>query len=517
MALLTACNYLKHSAIQDEYKRLQKADPSQRNLKHMVDRLNFAVIGQTIDAKGLYGLDRDAKAVVAFSSRFKANELVDVMHDVSAGTHFGLTLPAGAYEILVLSDLDQNGFYERAEAIGRSRLTLSKDRVPSMVVVQHLVELGEPSDVGWETKIAVERINRSKRSLFFPAGTIRDFDDPIFSSEMATLGLYEPAAFFEQAPTMFYALEEEVGYKIPVVFVHGIGGTAREFAPIVRLLDRARFKPWFFHYSSGGDLEQLGELFYEIFLSGDKVARNELVPTVIVAHSMGGLLVRKALDRLKSAGHDYAPIEFISLATPFGGSPSARLVRGSRSMVLPSWRCLDPEGKFIQQLFRQPLPDAVTHHLFYAYNNTALVKFGENSDGVVPLSSQLHAPAQLQASHSLGLNLSHAGIRDDPVAIEAILKIVTAVETRIPDAHMRSFLAGGFEVSVGGDYSEMDQFLLRHYGRYLESLARGELQPQNADEMQLRRMLLGEVEPEFDLAKAWLKFKNNKSGELLGR
>lgn len=67
---------------------------------------------------------------------------------------------------------------------------------------------------------------------------------------------------------MFYALEEDEAHKIPVVFVHGIGDSARAFEPIISQLDRDRYKPWFFYYPSGGDLDQLAGLFYNLFLSG---------------------------------------------------------------------------------------------------------------------------------------------------------------------------------------------------------------------------------------------------------
>lgn len=58
---------------------------------------------------------------------------------------------------------------------------------------------------------------------------------------------------------MFYALEEDIGYKIPVIFVHGINGSPREFAEIVKYLDRRLYRPWFFYYPSGNDLGQLSE------------------------------------------------------------------------------------------------------------------------------------------------------------------------------------------------------------------------------------------------------------------
>ncbi len=58
-------------------------------------------------------------------------------------------------------------------------------------------------------------------------------------------------------------------------------------------------------------------------------------------------------------------------------------------MVLPSWRDLDPGGHFIRKLFRKPLPASVHHQLLYTHANPAKFKTKENSDGMIPLHSQL--------------------------------------------------------------------------------------------------------------------------------
>jgi len=504
----TACTYLKYSAIQREYARLQDAEPSQRNLKHMIDRPNFAVIGHTHDGEGLHAGAPMAIAVLAFSSRFRPHELVDAMHDIRVGTHFGLDLPEGDYDLLVVADLDASGFYERDEVIGCSALTLAAQDLPSMVVPKHRIELAAPSDAGWPLAIEVQRRAVAGESLFYPAGSIRSLDDPIFADEMVTLGLYDPASFFDQAPTLFYALEEDLGFKVPVVFVHGAGGSARDFEVLVQQLDRSRFKPWFFYYPSGGDLDQLGKLFHDIFLSGQTVVPSEFVPMVIVAHSMGGLVVRRALREVTPDGEGPSPIVFVSLASPFGGHPSARGVQDSSMLILPSWRDLDPDSGFIAELFDRPLPAGVTHHLFHAFSNDSMLKLGENSDGVVPLSSQLHPPAQRQSSVQLGLDTTHVGILRDPDAVAAVVGVLDSVETRIPPEHMACFQRGGFAVD-GAGYTDMERFLLRHYGCFLEALAAGELEPMDPSQEQLVPMLRGEVEPSLPGATAWQKFVAN--------
>ena len=119
-------------------------------------------------------------------------------------------------------------------------------------------------------------------------------------------------------------MEEYSPFKIPIIFVHGIGGSAREFKSIVQQIDRKRFQPWFFHYASGGDLDQLAELFYQIYLSG-KVAAMEEMPIVIVAHRMGGLVVREAFNRYKNKPRENKLAHLITIATPFMGYPGAAI------------------------------------------------------------------------------------------------------------------------------------------------------------------------------------------------
>jgi len=88
------------------------------------------------------------------------------------------------------------------------------------------IELMGTTLTAWAETIPMPDFIETKQSLYYPAGTIRSLDDPIFDEKISTLGMYDPASFLEYAPTMFYALEEDVVHKIPVVFVHGIGGSS---------------------------------------------------------------------------------------------------------------------------------------------------------------------------------------------------------------------------------------------------------------------------------------------------
>lgn len=500
LVMCGSCTYVKHALIQADYQRLQHLEPSQHNVKHIIKRQNYAFIGRTLDPNGLYENQPPAMAVAAFSSRYKANELVSEMHGIRPGTHFGLDLPEGDYDIVVFADHNQNGLYEMSEGVAKIAMTLSPSTYPSGVVPRQDVRLKKRFEIDWQPNLAVLRDESSQRSLFFPSGTIRRLRDPIFSSEMTILGQYDPAAFLETAPTMFHALEEDVGFKIPVVFVHGLGGGPRDFEALVGQLDRTRFKPWFFYYPSGADLSQMANLFHRIFLSGNVAKIDKHVPIAIVAHSMGGLVVREALNLLSQHRTSYPKIEFISLAAPFGGHPSASITSMSITMVLPSWRNVSPDSRFIRRLFRTPLHSNVTHHLFHTSVN------GLDTDGVVPVSSQLRSLARDQATHQHAINASHVGVLSDPKATAAISESLSRVKTQLPDSHMKYYSLGGFGVPVGEIYSEMEAYILRHYGRIIQALSNGEITPTHGWPRNIVPMLRGKIATQLEIPNAWRKF-----------
>ncbi len=500
---LCSCTYLKYASVQAEYSRIQNADPSQTHLKHMIENENFFVFGKTIDEPGRYS--DDYLAVAAYSDKFKKNEHVDTMHFPGTGTHYGLKLPEGAYTLLVFADQDGNKIFDQSEVVGQRTIELKEANTPQKVLGHVDIQLTAPKRIDWVENIPMPRISETKKSLFYPAGAIRSLDDPIFDENIATLGMYDPASFSEKVPTGFYALEEDSMFKIPVVFVHGIGGSSRAFLPIVKRLDRNKYKPLFYYYPSGGDLEQLGELFYEIFLSG-KVASYRHMPVIIVAHSMGGLVVREALNKYGDKPGENKVVLYISIATPFGGHPAAATGEKHAPIVLPAWRDLNPENRFIKRLYRKPLPEFLNHQLIYAYQNPDTLKLSENSDGVVPLSSQLHPLAQKQSQGQFGFNNSHTSILEDEEMIAYILGRMDEVKNIYPEEHLRYFREGGCDVDLSDDYGPRAQFMIRNYGKYWMAITKGTLKPVLPREEYFMKVVRGEVPAIYDELKGWRKF-----------
>ncbi|MBI5585180.1 MAG: DUF413 domain-containing protein [Deltaproteobacteria bacterium] len=500
---LTGCTYLGTAAKQAGYAEQQSQSPTQRVYKHMLETDNFFVFGKI---QNEVVLNREAVAVLALSDLYQKDEIVDVGHFTRIDSYFGLILPEGSYQLLVVSDLNRDGFYDGSEVVGRRSLALGRKELPEKVRGGVDLDLSVPLEAhsGVPFSVPVRKSAESAESVIYPKGTIRSLDDAIFSPAMATLGMYEPAAFLEEAPMMFYALEEDVGYKVPVVFVHGIDGTVRDFREIVSRLDRSLYRPWFFYYPSGNDLGQLSEMFYNIFLSG-KVIPLEDMPLVIVAHSMGGLVVRDALNRVSGRKGEVKTKRLITIASPLGGHPDAKL-SAKGPLAIPSWRDIAPESDFMRRLRRQPLPGDLTYHLIYAYGNPGKIKLGENSDGVVPLSSQLFPPAQEESAAQFGFNDTHTGVLSNPEAVRRIIKIIEEVRPPFPDDHLQEMLKGGYAVKLGQDYPPLGKYSIQTVGHWMEALAAGSIRPFHPAQEHFVRVCRGEESPDNDVEKAWLRF-----------
>ena len=129
---LCSCTYLEYASVQADYARIQNAAPGQLNVKHMLDRDTFFVHGRCNDDAGSY--DGLPKVIAAFSSRYHSNEHVDTMHFEVAGSHYGLNLPEGRYDLLVFADIDGNGEFGTAEVVGKRSIELSSSSVPEKVI-----------------------------------------------------------------------------------------------------------------------------------------------------------------------------------------------------------------------------------------------------------------------------------------------------------------------------------------------------------------------------------------------
>ena len=238
-------------------------------------------------------------------------------------------------------------------------------------------------------------------------GSVTDLSQPRFDPDFAGLGMWEPMQFMKSGLAGIYFLEPYSRRKTPILFVHGINGTPRDFAPLIARIDRDRYQPWLLYYPSGLEIAPVGNallgMLNELWLEyGFKDLH-------IVAHSMGGLVSRAFLDTCRKEDEcDYVRT-FTSISSPFGGARAAQSGIEYAPVVMPVWRSMAPDSAFLQELFSQPLPNGVQHHMLFGYHNTSTLA-KESGDGTIPLESQLRLAAQRQAVSLHGIDEDHVGI-----------------------------------------------------------------------------------------------------------
>lgn len=242
-----------------------------------------------------------------------------------------------------------------------------------------------------------------RRTRYFHSGEVIPLDAARFSREVGELGAWQPYRFMSEYGAGIFLLEPYDPTRIPVVFVHGMGGYPREFEAIIERLDRTRHQAWVVQYPSGWSLPEVSAYLYrELHLLASAHAVERLC---LEAHSMGGLVTRGALGlyaRDPARDRDYV-VQFMTIASPLGGHPGAATGVSMSPVVIPAWRDLVPRSGFIAELYYTPLPASVHYDLVYAFDHG-------DGDGVVPIRSQLREEAQREAAEQRGFDRGHTDI-----------------------------------------------------------------------------------------------------------
>ena len=346
-----------------------------------------------------------------------------ILYAPDAGYSLGLL--KGTYDIFIVADLDRNGFYDRNEVVGRtpadSPLIVSSSRSSGDGAMGGPVislDFSKPLDIGLP-------LNVKTRSSGY---IVSSLDDEFFDPRYGTMGLYQPKEFMEHTQGMFFGFEEFDAGKTIVIFVHGVDGTPRVWKYLVDNLDRSRFQPWFYYYPSGLPLQKLGDHLATIIRLLDSISKGTMNRVVIVAHSMGGLVSRAAINNLCRNGAPPFVKLYVSFSTPYGGHDAAKKGVESAPVVVPSWRDVAPGSEFLERLYQQQFPATVPFHLFFGYHNDSTVRARECSDSTIMLRSQLDHRAQDSAVRVYGFDDTHVGILEDKAVIKKFTMILESVD-----------------------------------------------------------------------------------------
>jgi pimeloyl-ACP methyl ester carboxylesterase len=238
------------------------------------------------------------------------------------------------------------------------------------------------------------------------------------------MGLYSPKDFVAHTQHHFFALEIFDPHKTVVLFVHGVGGTPRDFKYLVDGLDRKRYQPWFYYYPSGMPLQKLGSLIADILGLANTTKSFHYTRLIVVAHSMGGLVALSGLNELCADGPPLYLRGFISFDSPYGGVADAQKGVENAPAVVPSWRDVATGSNFLERLYQGKATGIIPFYLFFGYET------GKSGDGTITLQSQLEPRIHFNAFKSFGFNATHVGILNDEQARQTFLKTLDVLNGR---------------------------------------------------------------------------------------
>jgi len=238
-------------------------------------------------------------------------------------------------------------------------------------------------------------------------GEVVPLRDPRFGQEAGRLGLWAPGLFAERYGWGLFLLQAWDPAKTPVLLVHGAGGYPREWEHVVAGLDPKRFQPLIFQYPSGmrlqGVVDGLTDMLQELH---DRTGFRDLA---VVAHSMGGLVARRAVSRDAAAPWTEKVRLLVTMATPWQGMEAAG--RGARAPIkVASWVDLATGSDFLRSVRKAPLAPRTTSALLFGFQRGRSLLSDESSDRTVPLRSVLDLDAQAEATLVRGYDEDHNSI-----------------------------------------------------------------------------------------------------------
>jgi pimeloyl-ACP methyl ester carboxylesterase len=168
----------------------------------------------------------------------------------------------------------------------------------------------------------------------------------------------------------------------PLIFIHGRSGSIKNFTQL--LLNTPKFTDYQLYYFAYDDLHRsLKRSAGDLALNLLKLKASRIT---IIAHSMGGLIAREALNTLSRAGHkEHLPeIRVISVDSPWQGGSSMnckhkganldQMVEYFMPAALTDMRsCSD----FFQQLYKVSWPEQFSMELYFAQQGTQALDHSE--------------------------------------------------------------------------------------------------------------------------------------------
>ncbi|MBM7063216.1 alpha/beta fold hydrolase [Pseudomonas sp. UL073] len=349
---------------------------------------------------------------------------------VEPGSAFHFVVPKGDYQLLAFIDRNGNFVLDPAEPRRWLRpvagVAVPLDSAPQAGRYDLRLQASDLQPAP-PLDLSLARLYREHPRLQRNYLQQVDFDDPRFSAERVSQGAWQPLDFLREVGYGLYLLHPWDAHKEPVFLVHGINDSPRAWRELIASLDPQRFQAVLFHYPSGVPLNSSAYLLSEAIR--DVQLRHSPPRYHLFAHSMGGLVARRAAQMLSADDGADRLCLFLTLSTPWDGHPSAASGVAHAPVVAPVWRDLAPGSRYLQDLFASPLPAHVRQWQLVSYaGNRRLL--AQPNDGVVPLASELRPAAQDEAEHLYLLRESHTSILRSARSQELISRALGSLPAR---------------------------------------------------------------------------------------
>lgn len=334
---------------------------------------------------------------------------------VAPGALFYFSVERGDYQLLAFVDSNINFRLDPGEPrhwrapAQTVAMRLQPSAEQRAAFTEHNVLSPQP-DTGVEVPAAdlsLGRLYREHPRLRHNYLQVVDFDDPRFDQTRIQQGAWRPLDFIREIGYGLYLLRPWQDDLEPVILIHGINDSPRSWRELAAAIDPQRFQVLLYQYPSGSPLTNNAYLLSEALR--DLQLRYAPKRLHLVAHSMGGLVARRTAQLLRPGAGDQRLCLLLTLATPWGGHPSAATGAARVPVDVPVWRDMAPGSPFLRELFADPLPTHIRQWQLVAYagNNRMIV---EPNDGSVPLASQLLPAAQDETDRLYLVEENHTGI-----------------------------------------------------------------------------------------------------------
>ncbi len=316
---------------------------------------------------------------------------------------YKFTVLSGEYFIGAFVDVNGDSMYEPGEPA--TYLGVDESEPTSLRIEPDSDREVENLKISGAINVDASVLSYKLTKTYENVGRVVSLEDPMFSRANASVGFWRALDYVREFGGGLMMLQDYEPGRIPVVFVHGIFGSALEFKDMVASLDRSRYQPWVMQYPSGAPLDVVSDYLADAL--SQLYARYRFKEIVVVAHSMGGLVARSFVMKHQARRGRYKLAKVFTINSPLYGMDSAASGVKSSPIVVPVWRDVAAGSEFIARLHEWHWPRDVPYFLIFSYRPE------EEGDGVVPLRSQLSNSLQEEATVIRGFQAQHAQILHD--------------------------------------------------------------------------------------------------------